>query len=166
MRKAASEAWEVDDLRAIFQADSRRRASLLGVGLEAHGWSSLDERPADLLNRQWGRIRRLVERQSSGFIPMDVESLRPDPAEEMHLKLEKVSSHFRHKAGAVLSDDSALRLLADLYEGGAIEKEDLGLCQQCGPLAKLTAANFCEVGVNIIYITPAGRRFIDKIENA
>ena len=133
--------------------------------MAAHGWARVrqDDRPADFLNRF---LMRLTERQPNRSIPVDVESMRSAPAEEMHLKLEKVSSHFRHKAGAVLSDDSALRLLAELYEGGAIEKEDLGLCQLCGPLAKLTAANFCEVGVNIIYITPAGRRFIDKIENA
>ena len=59
-----------------------------------------------------------------------------------------------------------MRLLADLYEGGSIDKEDLGLCTKCSSLAKLTAANFCAVGAEVVYITPAGRQFIDRIEAA
>ena len=32
-------------------------------------------------------------------------------------------------------------------------------------MAKLTAANFCEVGANVIYITESGQRFIASIQN-
>lgn len=112
------------------------------------------------------RLKSRRNRHLESSESLDVNLFRSSPTSVMRLRMKKVSQHFRHKAGAVLGDGGALRLLADLYEGGAIDKEAMGLCRRCSSLAKLTAANFCEVGVNVVYITPAGRRFIDRIEVA
>lgn len=171
MKKATDEVWGVANpgpptihRRRVLR--SPRIVDSLAATREAlHGWLGpmVHESLDSPIERMAGRS---AEREFGGFIPMDAESLQQNPVEEINLKLERVTDHFRRRTGAVLSNDPALRLLADLYEVGAMEKSDLGLCQRCGPLAKLTAANLCEVGVNIIYITPAGRQLINSIENA
>ena len=81
-------------------------------------------------------------------------------------EVDRASSYFRRKASAVLNDSNALRLLTDVYQVGVMEKSALGFCEQCSSLAKLVAANFCEIGVGTIYITPHGNQFINNIRDA
>lgn len=73
-----------------------------------------------------------------------------------------VKKYFRRKISEVLNDDDALRLLANIYETSVVEKASFD--QRGAALAKLTAANFCEIGAKVVYITDAGRRFIDTIK--
>ena len=170
MKKATDEVWRgsppssTTHSRRRFLAPSLARLHLSSGEILASWLEARDqERPYDLVDYIPGKF---PGHHSGRFIPMDAEPLQPDPVEEMSFELERVTSHFRRKVGAVLGDDPALRLLADLYEVGSMEKAELDLCRRCGPLAKLTAANLCEVGVNVIYITPAGRRLIKTIEDA
>lgn len=79
-------------------------------------------------------------------------------------RLNRVNAHFRRKAAEVYNDDVALRLLAVLYEEGGIDLTDFDPCQYGIPLAKLTAANFCHVGANVIYISEPGQHFIQSIQ--
>lgn len=81
-------------------------------------------------------------------------------------RLANANDHFRRKADEVFNDESALRLLAGMYQEVVVEISNFDSCENGIPLAKLTAANFCEVGASSIYITEAGQRFIDSIEGA
>lgn len=78
-------------------------------------------------------------------------------------RLDNVNRHFKRKAAAVFNDDAALTLLATLYENVVVETEEFDFCEHGRSLAKLAAANFCEVGANGIFITESGQRFIDNI---
>lgn len=78
-------------------------------------------------------------------------------------RLDNANSYFRRKASEVFNDEAALRLLARLYQDIIVEIQDFDSCASAIPLAKLTAANFCEVGANSIYITEPGQRFIESI---
>ena len=53
-----------------------------------------------------------------------------------------------------------------MYSNVVVETDDFDFCQHGRALAKLTAANFCEVGANSIYITEPGQRFIDNINES
>ena len=86
-----------------------------------------------------------------------------DPTYGLQLRLDNVNAHFRRKATEVLADDVALRLLAALYEDRVSDLADFNACELGVPLAKLTAANFCEVGAIAIWITDAGHQFIASI---
>ena len=79
-------------------------------------------------------------------------------------RLDNANAYFRRKAAEVFTDDAALRLLAALYQDGAIDLADFNSCEHGIPLAKLTAANFCEVGANVIHITESGQHFIESIK--
>ena len=81
-------------------------------------------------------------------------------------KLNRVIRYFKRKTAAVLNDEDALQLLSELHESKLIEKKDIDPSKHCFPLSKLTAANLCEIGSNIVYITPNGKRLIDSIDNA
>ena len=83
--------------------------------------------------------------------------------EELRQRLDNANRHFRRKAAAVLGDEDAVRLLAELYQSFNLDIEEFDTCQQGIALAKLTAANFCEVGSKVIYITKAGQRFIEAL---
>lgn len=82
---------------------------------------------------------------------------------DLERRLGNVNRHFRRKAAAVFNDNDALTLLATLYESVVVETEEFDFCQHGRALAKLTAANFAEVGANGIFITESGQRFIDNI---
>ena len=97
--------------------------------------------------------------QDVAFWPM--ASYLPDPRDK--IKLDEFEQHFRRKAAAVLIDDDALRLLALFYIETVIENSDFDFCQNGRSLAKLTAAHFCEVGANGIYITDRGQRLINSL---
>ena len=89
-----------------------------------------------------------------------------EPTENLRQRLANANDYFRRKASEVLNDDLALRLLATLYQATIVDISKLDTCQYGIALSKLTAANFCEVGTDVIYITKSGRYFIDAIKNA
>ena len=78
-------------------------------------------------------------------------------------RLNNANRHFKRKAAEVFSDADAIRLLAELYESINLDTEEFDTCQHGIALAKLTAANFCEIGADVIYITEAGQRFIEAL---
>lgn len=90
----------------------------------------------------------------------------PEEIRDLYQRLENANSHFRRKAAAVLGDDDAIWLLSTLYQTSSIEIVEVDTLKYGIALAKLTAANFCEVGANVIYITEAGQNFIESIRDA
>ena len=78
-------------------------------------------------------------------------------------RLNNADRHFRRKAAAVFNDPTAVSLLKSLRSRVLIETEEFDFCGKGRALAKLTAANFCEIGANSVYITEPGQRFVDKI---
>ena len=87
----------------------------------------------------------------------------PASTEDLRRRLDNANRHFRRKAAAVLGDEDAVRLLAELYQSFNLDIEEFDTCRQGIALAKLTAANFCEVGAKVIYITEAGQSFIEAL---
>lgn len=79
-------------------------------------------------------------------------------------RIDNANAHFRRKAAEVFIDEVALRLLAVLYQDSVVDLADCDVGQRGVPLAKLAAANFCEVGANVIYITESGQRFVESIQ--
>ena len=65
----------------------------------------------------------------------------------------------------MFSDADAIRLLAKLYKSINLDIDDFDSCQQGIALSKLTAANFCEIGAKVIYITEAGQKFIEALNS-
>lgn len=92
------------------------------------------------------------------------KSVATNPAENLRRRLDNVNNHFRRNAGAVFNDEAALMLLARMYRDFVVQIADFDSGKNGIPLAKLTAANFCEIGENVIYITEAGQKFIASIE--
>ena len=86
-----------------------------------------------------------------------------DHASDARTRLDRVNRHFRRKAGAVFNDVDALGLLTRMNSKIVVETSDFDFCNDGRSLAKLAAANFCDVGANGIYITDRGRRFIAKL---
>ena len=86
--------------------------------------------------------------------------------EGLRQRLANANSYFHRKASEVLADDAALKLLAALYQDVVVEISEFDVCKNGISLAKLTAANFAEIGGNVIYITEAGQRFIDSIKDS
>ena len=86
-----------------------------------------------------------------------------DSPESLRHRLDNANAHFRRKAAEVLDDEHALKYLDKLYRDVVIDIPDSELSQQELALAKLAAANFCEIGINAISITLSGRRFADSI---
>lgn len=88
-----------------------------------------------------------------------------DSVETLRQRLNNANNHFRKKAAAVFGDDDAVRLLARLYQAAVVDIVDFDACEDGIALAKLTAANFCEIGAKSIYITEAGQNFIDAVNS-
>ena len=88
----------------------------------------------------------------------------PNETEELRQRLNNANTYFRRKATDVLVDEDAVRLLIDLYERSTIRMTDFDTCKNGFALARLTAANFCEVGANLIYITEGGQNFIEWLD--
>ena len=97
---------------------------------------------------------------------LDVASDASDSKEILKQRLANANDYFQRKAGEVLNDEAALKLLATMYQDVVVDISAFDSCENGISLAKLTAANFCEVGANVIYITEAGQRFINSIEDA
>ncbi len=85
--------------------------------------------------------------------------------DDLGTRLNNANNHFRRKAAEVLGDENATLLLARLYQETSIRLAEFNPCQSGIPLARLTAANFCAIGANVIYITEAGQAFIESIVN-
>ena len=85
--------------------------------------------------------------------------------ETLRQRLDNANNHFRKKAAEVFGDDDAVHLLARLYQAVVVNTADFDACKDGIALAKLTAANFCEIGAKSIYITEAGQNFIDAINS-
>ena len=51
-----------------------------------------------------------------------------------------------------------------MYSHVVIGTEQFDFCRNGRALAKLTAANFCEIGANSVYITEPGQNFVDNIK--
>jgi hypothetical protein len=78
-------------------------------------------------------------------------------------RLANANDYFHRKATEVFNDKAALQLLEKMYQDVVWDIADFDACQNGIALAKLTAANFAEVGAKIIYITEAGQRFMDSV---
>ena len=78
-------------------------------------------------------------------------------------RLANANSHFRRMAAGVLGDESAIRLLSDLYVQVNLDIDSFDSGSKGISLAKLAAAHFCEIGAEVIYITEAGQRFIESL---
>ena len=86
-----------------------------------------------------------------------------DQVSDTGKRLDRANRHFRLKASAVFNDPDALDLLTRMNSQILVETSDFDFCNDGRSLAKLTAANFCDVGANGIFITDRGRRFIAKL---
>ena len=84
-------------------------------------------------------------------------------AENLRQRLANANDYFRRKATEVFNDEAALGLLDAMYQDVVVDISTFNACENGLPLARLTAANFCEVGAKVIYITEAGQRFIDTL---
>ena len=85
---------------------------------------------------------------------------------DLRQRLEEANDYFKRKAADVLNDEQALGLLCDLYETVVIDISEFDPCLNGISLSKLTAANFCEVGAKVIFITASGRHFVESIDQA
>ena len=88
------------------------------------------------------------------------------PRDALRTRLANVNDHFKRKAAEVINDEDALGLLCLIYESIVINIAEFDACEHGVSLSKLTAANFCEVGAEVIHITESGRRFIDSINES
>ena len=81
-------------------------------------------------------------------------------------RLETVNHYFKFKAGQVLGNKCALKLLADLNENKVLtmdEWEKFISTNNTIALAMLSSAGFCEVSEHAIAITEAGKKFISDV---
>ena len=135
----------------------------VAVGHQTHDWSEAncvagqaDFRPRSQFVDKVGSIG--YSAVSFGRIGSD------DGSVGLRQRLDNANAHFRRKAAQVLDDEDALNLLDGLYQTVVVDIPDTEIPKAGVCLAKLTAANFCEVGANVIYITHAGRRFVESIK--
>lgn len=106
---------------------------------------------------------RIAATWSSGESLVGLHGHTTESTESLRHRLDNANNHFRRKAADVLGDEDAVVLLAEIYQMASIRIRDFDSCQHGIALAKLTAANFCEIGANLIYITEAGQSFIESI---
>ena len=114
-----------------------------------------------------------VDTQTEWFSNMDSGSIQitlvrssgedAGSADTLQQRLANANDHFRRKASEVLNDEAAMDLLATMYRDIVVDISSFDSCENGIPLAKLAAANFCEVGAKVIYITEAGQLFIDSL---
>ena len=96
-------------------------------------------------------------------LPAVQEPPPSDPTADLQRRLDNANAHFRRKAAEVLTDDSAVRLMAVLYQDGLVELADFNNRQLGIPLAKIAAAGFCEIGANAICITQSGQNSVGSL---
>ena len=97
-------------------------------------------------------------------MPQPVETSWEFDHQNDRVRLDDLKQHLRRKAAAVVNDDAALSLLASMYSKRVVETAAFDFCQDGRALAKLTAAHFCEIGANTVYITYRGQRFMDVLK--
>ena len=98
--------------------------------------------------------------------PVSRSAAAPKPADSLSQRLANANDYFRRKASEVFNDEASLSLLASMYRNVVVDIAGFDSCGNGIPLAKLTAAGFCEIGANVVYITEAGQQFIGSIEGA
>ncbi|MCE2457362.1 MAG: hypothetical protein J4G14_06050 [Dehalococcoidia bacterium] len=135
----------------------------LRLGSAAGSGRAISSKGASLLAGQDVRLQLL-----NAPYHVELRSLldRPpsNPTEDLRHRLDNANRHFRRKAAAVLGDEEAVRLLAKMFKLVTLPFDDFDTCEEGIALAKLTAANFCEIGSNVIYITEAGQNFIEALD--
>ena len=121
------------------------------------------------VTRRGGRQRAfmpfagLSQRIQPLFIPSDEGS---KAFNDLKLRLDNANRYFRRMAAAVFNDEEAMELLRSMYTDVLVENEGFDFRQHGRALTRLTAANFCELGPDDIYITEAGQRFIDSLSKS
>ena len=86
-----------------------------------------------------------------------------DGDQNIRRRLSHANAYFARKADEVFIDELSLKLLATLYEQIVVPASELDVGSHGASLARLAAANFCEIGANVIYITEAGQQFVDSV---
>ena len=98
------------------------------------------------------------------------------PTQEVHIpmtenqptlqeSLDSANRLFQDRATEVLNDPLSIELLVGLHHVATIQLELIDTVRYALPLAKLTAANFCRIGVNDIWVTDTGNDFIKSLES-
>ena len=101
-----------------------------------------------------------------GFHPVSRRSEAVSATEDLRQRLANANDYFHRKATEVYTDKAALELLITMDQDVVLEISDFDTCESGIPLAKLTAANFSEVGAKVIFITEAGQRFIASLRQS
>ena len=84
-------------------------------------------------------------------------------ADNLRQRLANANDYFRRKASEVYNDQEALDLLKTMDRDVVVDIANFDACSFGVPLSKLTAANFCEIGAKVIFITEAGQRFLNSL---
>ena len=166
-RASASASWMTDELEASFSSrgdDPLRVVSTLkNLAISPHTQDLyLPDRTA------WFRDHHEEVRFDLSWESVPGRTYRPNTPSARHLQQQasNANDYFIRRGTEVFNDEEALKLLAALYADVVVETKELDLGEQGLAMAKLTAADFCEVGADVIYITEAGQRFIRSIEGA
>ena len=127
-------------------------------------------------NHRYRKVVRVTRRggRQRAFMPLAGLSHRIEPLfipsdegskafHDLKLRLDNANRYFRRMAAAVFNDEEAMELLRSMYKDVLVKNEGFDFRQRWRALARLTAANFCELGADDIYITEAGQRFIDSL---
>jgi hypothetical protein len=88
------------------------------------------------------------------------------PEEDLRRRLDNANAYFRRKASEILDDPQAMDFVRTMCQDVVVDIPDFDAPNDAISLAKAAAANFCEVGANVIFITDPGRRFVESTSNA
>ncbi len=152
LRHPSAHPWEDEDLENIVYPHEGVGKMLL---LKSGKSTGSIRNPCSLSSFEWHTTesRRRATRTSSN-------------TKNLQQRLANANDYFRRKASEVFNDNASLKLLEGMYQDVVVEISEFDACEHGLALAKLTAASFCEVGANVIYITEAGQRFIDSIRES
>ncbi len=95
--------------------------------------------------------------------PVSSHSIGSRSSENLRVRLANANDYFRRKASEVYNDQGALDLLKAMDRDVVVDISDFDACSLGISLSKLTAASFCEIGAKVIFITDAGKRFIESL---
>ena len=95
--------------------------------------------------------------------PPPAPAIQPARESELRQRLHNANAYLRRKAAEVLTDDSAIRLMAILYQDAVIDLDYFQDAEHGLALAKLATAGFCEIGVTAVWITDAEHRFMASL---
>ena len=109
----------------------------------------------------YGRVPRLRHARHVADLYWHHRVPGKNETEELRQRLDNANNYFRRMAADVFGDEESIKLLVDLYQKTAIKLSEFDASRRGIALSRLTAAHFCEVGYNLIYITEAGQRFIE-----